>query len=86
MPYGASDLFAPEGESARQAVNAWIRTSGAFDGGLDFDAVRRDAARPSRVKDEFLADDHLHGNDAGYRALADSIDLSLFQVSPPGGG
>jgi lysophospholipase L1-like esterase len=52
---------------------------------VDFDAVWRDPARPSRVKDEFLADDHLHGNDAGYRALADSIDLSLFQVSPPGG-
>lgn len=78
VPYGASDLFAPEGERARQAVNAWIRTSGAFDAVLDFDAVWRAPARPSRVRDEFLADDHLHGNDAGYRALADSIDLALF--------
>jgi lysophospholipase L1-like esterase len=67
-----------DGESARQAVNAWIRTSGAFDGVLDFDAAWRHPACPSRVKDEYLADDHLHGNDAGYRALAESIDLSLF--------
>ncbi len=68
VPYGGADLFASEGESARQAVNAWIRTSGAFDGVLDFDAVWRDPAHPSRVRTELLADDHLHGNDAGYRA------------------
>jgi hypothetical protein len=42
-------------------------------------AEASDPARPSRVKDEFLADDHLHGNDAGYRAMADSIDLSVFR-------
>ena len=79
VPYGDAPMFSPEGESARQAVNAWIRTSGAFDGVLDFDAVWRDPARPSRVKDGFLADDNLHGNDAGYRAMADSIGLSLFR-------
>ncbi|HTN87629.1 MAG TPA: SGNH/GDSL hydrolase family protein [Sorangium sp.] len=79
VPYGASAVFAPEGESARQTINAWIRTSGAFDGVLDFDAVWRDPTRSSRVKDEFLAEDQLHGNDAGYQALAESIDLSLFR-------
>jgi len=79
VPYGGAPIFSPEGETARQAVNAWIRTSGAFDGVLDFDAVWRDPNRPSRVKDEFLADDRLHGNDVGYRAMADSIDLSLFR-------
>jgi hypothetical protein len=47
---------------------------------LDFDAVWRDPDRPSRIREDFHAGDHLHGNDAGYRALADSIDLSLFDL------
>ncbi|WP_437587375.1 hypothetical protein [Sorangium sp. So ce1000] len=46
---------------------------------LDFDAVWRAPVRSSRVKGEFLAEDQLHGNDAGYQALAESIDLSLFR-------
>ena len=77
-PYEGADIYTPEGESARQAVNEWIRTSGAFDGVLDFDAVWRDPGHPSRIRDDFHSGDHLHGNDAGYQALADSIDLSLF--------
>jgi lysophospholipase L1-like esterase len=77
-PYEGGEIYTPEGESARQTVNEWIRTSGAFDAVLDFDAVWRDPARPSRIREDLHAGDHLHGNDAGYQALADSIDLSLF--------
>jgi lysophospholipase L1-like esterase len=77
-PYGGADVFAAAGESVRQAVNAWIRTGGAFDAVLDFDAVWRDPADPTRLREEFDAGDHLHGNDAGYRSLADSVDLALF--------
>jgi lysophospholipase L1-like esterase len=77
-PYGGSEIFGPEGESARQAVNDWIRTSGAFDAVLDIDAVWRDPDDPGRLRKEFDSGDHLHGNDAAYRAFAHSIDLSLF--------
>ena len=77
-PYEGAEIYTPEGESARQAVNEWIRTGGAFDAVLDFDAVWHDPARPSRIREDFHSGDHLHGNDAGYQALADSIDLSLF--------
>ncbi|MET9251452.1 SGNH/GDSL hydrolase family protein [Nonomuraea sp. NPDC003709] len=77
-PYEGAEIYTPAGESARQTVNEWIRTGGAFDAVLDFDAVWRDPDRPSRIRADFHAGDHLHGNDAGYRALADSIDLSLF--------
>jgi hypothetical protein len=31
------------------------------------------------MKDGLHSGDNLHGSDAGYRALADSIDLKLFQ-------
>ncbi len=77
-PCEGTDIFTPECERARQAVNDWIRTSGAFDVVLDFDAVWSDPARPSRIKDGLHAGDYNHGSDAGYKALADSIDLSLF--------
>ncbi|MEW9553289.1 SGNH/GDSL hydrolase family protein [Nonomuraea sp. NPDC050783] len=77
-PFEGAEIYTPEGERARRAVNAWIRTGGAFDTVLDFDAVWRDPDRPARIRADFHAGDHLHGNDAGYRALADSIDLSSF--------
>ncbi|MEV0385766.1 SGNH/GDSL hydrolase family protein [Nonomuraea sp. NPDC050643] len=78
-PFEGAEIYTPEAESARRAVNAWIRTGGGFDAVLDFDAVWRDPDRPSRIREDFHCGDHLHGNDAGYRALADSIDLSLFR-------
>ncbi|MFD9736710.1 SGNH/GDSL hydrolase family protein [Umezawaea sp. NPDC059074] len=78
-PFEGSDAFTAEGERARQVVNAWIRTGGAFDGVLDFDAVWRDPAHPTRIFDAFHEGDHVHGNDDGYRALGDSVDLALFR-------
>ncbi|MEV0616299.1 SGNH/GDSL hydrolase family protein [Nonomuraea sp. NPDC050404] len=77
-PYGGSEMYTPEGDKAREQVNAWIRTSDAFDGVLDFDAVWRDPADPSRIRPDLHMGDNLHGNDSGYAALAESIDLSLF--------
>ena len=77
-PYEGAGTDSPQGEAARQAVNAWIRTSGAFDAVLDFDAVWRDPAHPARIRDGLHAGDHLHGSDAGYEALANSVDLGLF--------
>ena len=78
-PYGGAATFSPEGEAARQTVNHWIRTSGAFDGVIDFDAVWNDPAHPGRIKDGLHMGDHLHGSDAGYKALAAAIDLKLFK-------
>ncbi len=66
-------------EATRQAVNKWIRISGAFDGVIDFDAVVRDPKHPSRLVPKFASKDHLHPNDEGYKAMADSIDLNLFK-------
>jgi lysophospholipase L1-like esterase len=66
-------------EATRQAVNKWIRTSSAFDGVIDFDAVLRDPDHPSRLLPRFASQDHLHPNDAGYEAMANAIDLHLFQ-------
>jgi len=67
-----------EKEQKRQAVNKWIRESGAFDGVIDFDAVVRDPSRPSFIQAIYDSGDHLHPNDAGYKAMAESIDLKLL--------
>jgi lysophospholipase L1-like esterase len=71
--------FAPDKEPVRQAVNEWIRTSGFFDAVIDFDRVVRDPSHPSRMLPAFDSGDHLHPNDAGYAAMANSIDLRLFR-------
>lgn len=67
------------GEANREKVNQWIRTSGAFDGIIDFDAAVRDPSNPLQVLPAYDCGDHLHPNDAGYKAMADAIDLSLFR-------
>jgi lysophospholipase L1-like esterase len=71
--------FSESKEAVRQTVNKWIRSSGAFDGVIDFDAVLRDPDHPSRQLPRFASEDRLHPNDAGYQAMADAIDLALFK-------
>jgi lysophospholipase L1-like esterase len=66
------------GEQKRQAINAWIRNSGAFDAVIDFDKTVRDPAHPDRFLPAYDSGDHLHPSDAGYKAMANAIDLSLF--------
>ncbi|HEX5431464.1 MAG TPA: SGNH/GDSL hydrolase family protein [Bryobacteraceae bacterium] len=74
---GAS-YYSDSGEAIREAVNQWIRMSGTFDAVSDFDAVARDPNNPKQIRPNFNDGDHLHPNDAGYKAIADSIDLSVF--------
>ncbi len=78
-PYNGSQYFSTEGEKIRQAVNQWIRDSGEFDAVIDFDAVLRDPSQPSQVAEGLHSGDFLHGSDAGYQRIADSIDLGLFE-------
>ncbi|WP_235501850.1 SGNH/GDSL hydrolase family protein [Janthinobacterium sp. Ant5-2-1] len=73
-----SNYYQPEKDTLRQQLNAWIRASGLFDAVLDFDAVARDPAHPLRLLPAYDSGDHLHPGDAGNRALAEGIDLSLL--------
>jgi len=77
-PYEGAGYYRENGEAVRSAVNTWIRTSGAFDAVVDFEAATRDAANPKRLRAEFDPGDHLHPNDAGYQAMADAFDLGIF--------
>ncbi len=77
-PFEGAAYATPEGEAKRQAVNEWIRTAKAYDGVIDFDAAVRDAAAPAKIQQQFNPGDNLHMNDAGYKAMADAINLGLF--------
>jgi lysophospholipase L1-like esterase len=71
--------YTPAKDEVRVELNNWIRTSGAFDGVIDFEAATQDMANPRVMKAEYDSGDHLHPGDAGYRAMADSIDAALFR-------
>jgi lysophospholipase L1-like esterase len=66
-------------DAKRRAVNEWIRTSGAFDGVIDFEAATRDPSQPDRFLPAYDSGDHLHPSDAGYKAMGEYIDLTLFR-------
>jgi lysophospholipase L1-like esterase len=83
-PYEGAGYFSEEGEAIRAAANEWIRTSGAFDAVIDFDAATRDPSSPRRFLPAYDPGDHLHPNDTGYQAMADAIDLSIFAPSSSG--
>ena len=78
-PFEGAGYATAEGEAKRQAANHFIRSSGEFDAVIDFDRVTRDPTHPTRLAPQFDSGDHLHPNDLGYKAMADSIDLSIFQ-------
>jgi lysophospholipase L1-like esterase len=77
-PYEGAKYFHPEGEVVREAVNQWIRTSGAFDGVIDFEQTVRDPKHPTRYLGKDQSGDSLHPNDAGYHAMAEAVDPKLF--------
>jgi lysophospholipase L1-like esterase len=81
-PYHGAGYYTENGEAIRKAVNDWIRTGGAFDGVVDFEAAVRDPDHPDTFLPADDPGDHLHPNDTGYKVMGDAIDLKLFTVKP----
>jgi lysophospholipase L1-like esterase len=79
-PFEGAGYWTPEGEAKRAALNDWIRTSGEYDAVIDFDAATRDPKQPTKFLPAYNSGDNLHPGDAGYQAMANAIDLSLFGV------
>jgi lysophospholipase L1-like esterase len=79
-PAGPRANFTPELEAKRAAVNAFVRAAGNFDAVIDFDAATRDPAHPTQFLPAYDSGDHLHPNDAGYKAMGESIDLAAFRA------
>ncbi|MFB9906704.1 SGNH/GDSL hydrolase family protein [Allokutzneria oryzae] len=65
-------------EATRVKVNEAIRSGRIFDGVVDFDRAVRDPQDPQKMRAEFDSGDRLHPGDAGFKAMADAIDLALL--------
>ncbi len=77
-PYVGAGYQSPAGETIRQALNQWIRTTNQFDGVIDFDKLTTDPTHPGMFLPLDDSGDHLHPGDVGYKSMGDSIDLKLF--------
>jgi lysophospholipase L1-like esterase len=69
---------------ARDEVNRWVRRRGAehADGVFDFAAAVADPGQPGRLLGRYDSGDGLHLSEAGYRALADAVDVTRLSGSP----
>ena len=77
-PFEGAGYYTEKAEAGRKMANQWIRSSGAFDAVFDFDKATQDPAHPLAFLPANNNTDKLHPNDAGYQAMADSVDLTLF--------
>jgi lysophospholipase L1-like esterase len=64
-----------KGEALREQVNNWIRTSGAFNGIIDFARATADPYDPLYLNPVYNSGDSLHPGDLGYEAMADTVPL-----------
>ena len=80
MPFAANGYYHPDAgsERMRQAINAWIRTPGHFDGVIDFDRAMADPKRPDRLAPAYDSGDGLHPSMAGYAAMAELVPTGWF--------
>ncbi|AXK35680.1 SGNH/GDSL hydrolase family protein [Streptomyces armeniacus] len=78
VPFEGASYFTERGEEKRDAVNEWIRTSGAYDAVVDLDRVLADPADADRLAPAYDSGDHLHPSDAGYHAMAEAIDVGAL--------
>ncbi|MFI2206838.1 GDSL-type esterase/lipase family protein [Streptomyces sp. NPDC020192] len=76
-PFRGYAAYTDAREAVRQRVNAFIRTGGAFDAVADADAAVRDPADPARILPAYDPGDHLHFDDAGMAAVADTVLRAL---------
>ena len=74
---GSNSGWTPAKTRIRREVNDWIRSGGAFDGVIDFDAVVRDPADPDRIAAAFDCDG-IHPNPRGYFEMGSAVSLELF--------
>jgi len=79
-PFWGAAAYTDVGEAKRQALNEWIRNGRIYDGVIDFDKATRDPSDPKKFLPAYDSCDHLHPGDAGYKAMADAVDLKLFRA------
>lgn len=79
LPFGTSDYYSEGSEQVRTMINNWMRSADSqMDGIIDFESAVADPENPKNVLEEYTHDDGLHPYD-GYEAMANAIDLKLFE-------
>ena len=78
-PIGGMRNMTPERLAKLDALNAWIRTSGAYDGVIEFNKATRDPADTTRFLPAYDSGDHLHPSTAGLKVMGEAVDLALFR-------
>lgn len=76
---GRTQYNSPQKDELRRSINQWIRSSGAFDAVIDFEAAMQAPFVPGAMNPQYDSGDHIHPNNDGYRAMADSVDWLLFR-------
>ncbi|MGY2116372.1 GDSL-type esterase/lipase family protein [Nocardia gipuzkoensis] len=71
-------LHVDEAQPTRRRVNEWLRTSDVFDSVFDVARAVEDPQRPDFIRPEFDSGDGMHLNDAGARAMAESVDVAAL--------
>ncbi|WP_308296130.1 SGNH/GDSL hydrolase family protein [Streptomyces sp. ISL-96] len=77
-PIKGSGYYTEVNEAKRDAVNQWIRTSGEYDAVVDLDRALADPADRDRMLPAYDSGDALHPNDAGFRVMAEALDLDTL--------
>ena len=82
-PFEGANYWTSAEEIERQKVNGFIRgVDSGCDGVVDQDVATHDPAHPTKYLAAYDIGDHLHPNDAGHKAIANSIDLKVFEARP----
>jgi lysophospholipase L1-like esterase len=77
-PFKGNGYFNQYSEECRNQVNGWIRDSGRFDAVFDFDHEVRNPMDTVSLSSS-NQNDGLHPDLAGFKKMADCIDLNLFE-------
>ncbi|KUL35700.1 SGNH hydrolase [Streptomyces sp. NRRL F-4489] len=82
-PFGGHRGYSRRLNDVREQVNRLIRSGTVYDDVVDFDKALRDPAHPLRLRPAYDSGDHLHPSDAGYRAMADAVDVGRLRQAAP---
>jgi lysophospholipase L1-like esterase len=81
-PFKGWPEWDPAAEAVRQEVNDFVRShTDEFDAVTDFDRVLRSPYDHERMLPVFDGGDHIHPNDKGMQAMADSVDLNSLDCA-----
>ena len=84
-PYQGASYWTQQGETEREAYNAYVLSAGSgCDGVIDQAAATSNPSDPTMYLPAYDSGDHLHPNDAGYQAIANAVNLNLFGASAEG--